>query len=363
MEFSVNAKALVGLVDMLDRRGTDIGRVASYVNAHSALQWGPGLLNNFKGTHEQIGREVYAFLQRVANNYLYQYAAGVDGAIHDYDGSDQAANARFDGTLPGSDNRPPRSAQPADQTLGPDIFADPAKLVLKAPPDFSADYPYEPRWYDTFSPSSWGRIALWKITSAATTLGVLDHPIDAAQAFTLPLCGDWPGLERYSFALRQTAQALSYVAERVTGGATTLSRVWSGHAADNCTTALGTFALDLKDAEEIFNRLADGYHELAEAAREKGEGLVGLVTTVGDIVGSFGMAAIFKPPEIIEKAPGLARVITHITEIIEGLHMTIEGGASLGKFRANDLSQMLSGSVNAKASTGMPALPTPAHRR
>jgi hypothetical protein len=139
--------------------------------------------------------------------------------------------------------------------------------------------------------------------------------------------------------------------------------VWSGHAADNCAAAFGSFALDLKDAEEIFNRLADGYHELADAAREKGEGLVGLVTTVGDLVGSFGMAAIFKAPEIIAKVPQLARTIADITDIIEGLHMTIEGGASLGKFRANDLSQMLSGSVNAKVSAGMPALPTPAHHR
>jgi hypothetical protein len=363
MEFSVNTKALVGLVDMLDRRGADVGRVASYVNAHSALQWGPGLLNNFRGTHEQIGREVDAFLHRVANNRLYQYAAGIDGAVQDYNSSDQAANARVDATLPGSGSLPPRSARPADQALGPDIFADPTKLVLKAPPDFSADHPYEPPWYDTFSPSSWGRDGLWKITSAATTLGVLDHPIDAAQAFTLPLCGDWPGLERYSFALRQTAQSLSFIGERVHNGAITLSRAWTGHAADNCATAFGSFTLDLKDAEEIVNRLADGYHELADAAREKGEGLVGLVTTVGDIVGSFGMAAIFKVPEIIEKTPQLARLITHIAEIIEGLHMTIEGGASLGKFRANDLSQMLSGSVNAKVSTGMPALPTPAHRR
>ena len=363
MEFSVNAKALVGLVDMLDRRGQDISRVASYVNAHSALQWGPGLLNNFRGTHKQVGEEVVAFLHRVRDNYLYPYAAAVDGAIYDYGNTDQAANVRFDATLPGSDSRAPRLAQSADQTLGADIFADPGKLVLKAPPDFSADYPYNPPWYDTFSPSSWGRDGLWKITSAATTLGVLDHPIDAAEAFTLPLCGDWPGLMRYAFALRQTGQALSYVSERVTSGAATLGRAWSGHAADNCATALGGFAFDLKDAQGTFDRLADSYEELAKAARKKGEGLVDMVTTVGDIVGSFGMAAIFKAPEIIAKAPELARTIGHITEIIEGLNMTIQGGRGLGKFRANDLSHMLSGSVSAKTSAGMPTLPTPARRR
>src|SRR5256886_17409602 len=66
MEFSVNAKALVGLVDMLDRRGADIGRVANYVNAQSALEWGPGLLNNnFRAAHKKVGEEVIAFLRRV----------------------------------------------------------------------------------------------------------------------------------------------------------------------------------------------------------------------------------------------------------------------------------------------------------
>ncbi|HKN51982.1 MAG TPA: hypothetical protein VJX66_05745, partial [Amycolatopsis sp.] len=282
---------------------------------------------------------------------------------YDYGNTDQAANARFDATLPDADGRAPRSSQPADPALGPDIFADPSKLVLKAPPDFSADYPYNPPWYDTFSPSSWGRDGLWKITSAATTLGVLDHPIDAAQAFTLPLCGDWPGLMRYAFALRQTGQALSYVSERVTDGAATLGRAWSGHAADNCTTALGGFALDLTEARGTFDRLADSYVELAEAARKKGEGLVELVTTVGDIVCSFGMAAIFKAPEIIAKAPELAQTVAHITEIIEGLNMAIQGGKGLGRFRTNDLSHMLSGSVDPKTSAGMPVLPTPAHHR
>jgi hypothetical protein len=364
MEFSVNAKALVGLVDMLDRRGRDIGRVAEYVNAHSALQWGPGLLNNnFRAPHYKIGEEVIAFLRRVRDNHLYPYAAAIDGAIYDYGNTDQAANVRFDATLPRSGGPAPRSAQPADQALGPDIFADPAKLVLKAPPDFSADHPYNPPWYDTFSPSSWGRDGLWKITSAATTLGVLDHPIDAAQAFTLPLCGDWPGLMRYAFALRQTGQALRYVSDRVIGGATTLSRVWAGQAADNCAAALGGFALDLQDAQETFDRVADCYEELADAAREKGEGLVGLVTTIGDLVSSFGTAMIFEGPEIIAKVPQMARTVEGISVVIEGLHMTVEGGISLAEFRAHNLAQILPGSVDAKTSAGMPALPTPAHRR
>ena len=75
------------------------------------------------------------------------------------------------------------------------------------------------------------------------------------------------------------------------------------------------------------------------------------------------MAAIFKAPEIIAKAPELAQTVAHITEIIEGLNMAIQGGKGLGRFRTNDLSHMLSGSVDPKTSAGMPVLPTPAHHR
>src|SRR2546430_3511891 len=86
MEFSVNAKALVGLVDMLDRRGADIGRVANYVNAQSALQWGPGLLNNnFRAAHKKVGEEVIAFLRRGRRKQPFPPSAAGCGAQYEPD--------------------------------------------------------------------------------------------------------------------------------------------------------------------------------------------------------------------------------------------------------------------------------------
>ena len=49
MGFSVNAKALGGLVDMLDRRAHDLLRTADYVRAQSTLVGGPGLFNELFG--------------------------------------------------------------------------------------------------------------------------------------------------------------------------------------------------------------------------------------------------------------------------------------------------------------------------
>jgi hypothetical protein len=363
MEFSVNTKALSGLAEMLDRRHTDLRKTADYLNAQSVLEWGPGLLNNLRGAHQQIVTETYAFLRRAADSYLFQYSGAIDAAIQDYNSSDLAANGRVDAILPGAANQTVPALPSADPTLGPDIFDDPAKLVLKIPPDYRADFPYEPSWFDQFSPTSWGRDVIWRITSFATTLGVLDHPIDPAEAFTLPLCGDWPGLERYSFALKQAAQALSFVGQRVDSGAVIQDRVWTGHAATNCATALGRFTLDLKDAEGILLALAGDYHDLAVAARDKGRALASMVCVIGDIVGSFGLELIFEAPRVIEAAEEAATVLPDIVHGIEGLHATIEGGKSLGEFRANDLSRMLTSSMNGHLPADMPVLPTPAHRR
>src|SRR6266542_1560487 len=206
MEFSVNTKALAGLGDMLDRRAHDLTRTAGYVDAQSYLQWCPCLLNVLTGAHDRIVREVDGFLRRAGNSHLHQYSVAVNGAIQEYRGSDQAADARLDATLPGGvDSLPPTWAKPADQSLGPEIFADPAPLVLKIPPDFRAEHPFEPSWTDVFGPSSIDRDVLWAISKVGVRLGVLDEPIDAFEAFTLPLCGDWAGLERFSFALRQRA--------------------------------------------------------------------------------------------------------------------------------------------------------------
>src|SRR2546430_7292510 len=363
MEFSVNTRALPGLADMWARRDHDLTRTADYLDAQSVLQWGQGLLNAMFGTHERIIKEVDAFLRRAGGSYLHRYSLAVAGAVEDYRTSDLSANARVDAILPGL---PAPGGQLADQTLGPEIFADPRKLVLKIPPDFRGEFAYQPTWTDLLSPSTIDRDVIWSLTGVAAKLGLLPHPIDPYETFTLPLFGDWPGMARVSFALTQVAQAVSFVGERIDSGAVALDRVWTGHAASNCAEALGRFTLDLEDAEGILYELATMYHDVAVAAHDKAEALSVLVALVLDIAGSLGVEAIVElvtdAPKVVAAASKIAQLIPDIQRIVESLHQIVEGAQRLGELRTDALTIALHGSMNAHLPDDMPVLPTPPHR-
>jgi len=354
MGFSVNAKALGGLVDMLDRRAHDLLRTADYVRAQSILVGGPGLFNELFGAHEKIVGEVDAFLRRAAVDHLTEYSIAVSLAVEAYSTTDQTSSARFDGTLVGN-ARP--TTVPADQALGPQIFADPAKLVLKIPPDYHAQYPYHPSWADVVSPTSIPRDAIWGLSWIAANLGLIPRPVDPYEGFTVPLLGDWAGLERYSFALRQAVQALSHVCDRVNAGAALLDRIWTGHAAGNCAVALGRFTVDLQDAQGLLQEIANSYHDIAAAARVKEAALAELVAVTIDIAGSFGVEALIEGPREVEAASRLAKVLPDILHGIEALHASVVGGRSIAELRAGDLVPLLTGSANAGMSSTMPALP------
>src|SRR6266550_8193051 len=119
MGFSVNAKALGGMADMLDRRAHDLLKTADYVTAHSTLDVGPGLLNALSGAHGKIVKEDDGFLRRAATSYLTEYSIAVSLAIESYSTSDQGSSDRLDARMPGLDSLPPPSAHPADQSVGP----------------------------------------------------------------------------------------------------------------------------------------------------------------------------------------------------------------------------------------------------
>ncbi len=360
MGFSVNAKALGGLADMLDRRAHDLLKTAGYVTVHSTLQGGPGLVNVLSGAHGKIVDEIVAFLRRAATSYLTEYSIAVSLAVEAYTTSDQGSSARLDASLPGLDSLPPPSAQPADQSVGPEIFTDPAKLVLKIPPDYHADFPYQPSWADVISPTSIPRDVIWAVSHLAVDLGLIDRPVDPYEAFTVPLFGDWAGLERFSFALRQTVQALSYVCERVDSGTATQDRIWTGHAATNCAVALGRFTFDLQDAQGLLQEIANSYHDIAVSARAKEAALASLVSVAIDVAATFGVEAFVEAPRAAEAASKLATVLPDIMRGIEGLHASVEGGKSIAELRADDLVPLLTGSMNASLPGTMPALPTPA---
>ena len=137
--------------------------VRSPFSLQSALKFGAGLINEVLQTHERIMTTVQTFLEHVADDYAERYSMGVAQAVRSYTTSDVNASARLDTTLPGVID-PSVPAHLADQSVGPEVFADHDSLVLHPPPDYEAQYPYHPTWYDLMSPASIPRDAVWYVT-------------------------------------------------------------------------------------------------------------------------------------------------------------------------------------------------------
>jgi len=95
VEFSVNSTALVGLVDLMDRRWQDFEAGRGYLrgNAHFAVT-GPGVLNAITGTHQRIVDQVDGFLRTAAEGFAGSYSVAVTEAINLYRHSDLAAAIR-----------------------------------------------------------------------------------------------------------------------------------------------------------------------------------------------------------------------------------------------------------------------------
>jgi hypothetical protein len=332
MDFSVNARAVAGLANALDLRAHDLTRTAGYLQAHSRLAFGAGLINELAHTHEHAMSTVQTYLHRAGNDYAEEYAHGVDGALRSYTATDLSASARLDATLPGVVDASV-SVHLADQSAGPEIFADPACLVLAEPPDFEAQHPYEPEPLDFLSPSSIPRDTIWSVTSLLANVGLLPGPCDPYQTFVRPLCGDWAGLARTAFALTEVSRALAYVSGRVTQEATGLDRVWTGNAASNCRSALHHFALDLLPAADVILSLAQDYQQVADAARKQGEELATVVSLLVDVCGSLGVEFALKASiEAVTDLPKLQRTAEAVWDailiggrILEKLHHVLEG--------------------------------------
>jgi hypothetical protein len=207
---------------------------------------------------------------------------------------------------------------------------------------------------------------IWHVTGALARLGLFPEPWDPYESLTKPLCGDWAGLERVSFALTQVARTLAYVGARIDDEANTLDRVWTGHAAGNCRYALRRFARDLGPAQDLVIQIAAEYHEVAVTARKQGEALSELVTLIVDFGVSFGVEAIAERllnlSKTAEEAEELAGLVMAAGKVIEMLHAVVENKDGKVTELCQGLALLTQQPFAVNLPDDMPALPTPAGR-
>jgi hypothetical protein len=333
VEFSVNSTALTGLADMLDRRWQDYESGRTYLkgNAHFSVT-GPGVLNTIFGTHQKIVDQIDTFLATAAEGFAGPCSTAVSEANALYLHSDRSAVARNDAAMPAP--RPdgqcppvptptPGSGTPtaADQTLSAAVFADPVCPTswYREPPDHRADHPLTFGYFDVVSPTSWGREAIWKITGVAAHFGLIDRPYDVLAEAVEPLCGDWAGYLRCADVYDNLASAIGDTARCVTGGATTIDRVWTGNAADTCAQAMQRFAVQVGGAVDPLHKTASTYREVADAVYRQGQAVAALVSLILDEAAESaflsGGEELSLPLELATETSDLIRLVEKVREV------------------------------------------------
>ena len=150
------------------------------------------------------------------------------------------------------------------------------------------------------------------------------------------LCGDVAGLKKMSFVLCGVATAIGYVSDRIDVEADVMDRVWTGHAASGCRSALLRFARDLRPAVDLVVKLAEEYDRVAEAARANREVMDMALTLMLDEAMTLGLDDVVELGSIaLLDAPRLAQIGARIWEVIvkakEAIERTIRKGTSLGR--------------------------------
>lgn len=334
MEFSVNSTALTGLVQMLDRRWQDYESGRSYLkgNAHFSVL-SAGVLNAIYGTHQRIVNEIDAFLAAAAEGFAGPCSTAVAEANSLYRHSDRTAAARIDATVPAPSAAQPCPTAPAgaagagaagraDPTLGPEIFTDPVcpSVWYQKPPDHRSDHPYQFSCFDAFSPSSWGREAIWKVTGLAAKFGVLDRPYDVLSEAVEPLCGDWAGFLACADVYDNIAGAIDDTVSCVAAGEHAVGRVWTGNAADACAQDLGTFTADLNTAVAPLHQTAATYRQVAEGVYLQAEAVAAILTMLLDNMIEKALEPLtggaIEPFEVMTEITDLMRVAEKIREVV-----------------------------------------------
>jgi hypothetical protein len=341
MEFSVNTNALVGLSDLMDRRWEDFESARAYLRANARFSvLNGGILNDLFGQHQQIVREIDAFLGAAAEGFAGPCATAVTEANLTYRRSDLSALIRNDAALPAVTSDAGEQMGPvglADQSADRSVFADTRRPTtwLQPPPDHHADYPYEYTFFDQLSPTQHLRDQVWHITSVAAFMGLIPRPIDIFVDVVQPLSGDWAAYVGCADVYDNVAHLLQEAALCVEDGRRTIDRVWTGNAADACGDAVAAFAVSLRAAVDPLREAASTYRSVAEIVRAEAKLLASMISTILDVL----LESALEAPTVGLEAP--LEIATGVADVYKVVHLAIELLSMVEKARTSALARMV----------------------
>jgi hypothetical protein len=280
MSFTVDVAALAGLPPLLTRLDEDSRAGRAYEDKNTQLGAGEGIFNLVLGGHRTAVARVDAFFDALSGA-ASQEAGRVRGALDGYRRTDLAAAAKLDATMPATEKVLWLPLDPGGSTGFKDRFEP--QTHLTPPPDYSADYSFEMKWYSYLSPTSYVRSLIWEVTSLAARLGICDRPIDIFMEWLKPWLGDWAGFRACADVHERLGKSTIAMNANVRAGASDAQFAWTGNAADAAQHDLHTISSALFGAEPKLNELAAEYRSVAESTFKLADSVAGLLVVAIDL--------------------------------------------------------------------------------
>lgn len=371
MGFSVVPSDVSALGKQQERLQDDAVKGKSYVTNNTDLGLtGEGLINLVTGGHRNVQSEVENFLAKLADPTASNTAQALAAAARYYRSTDDDQAAAMDRTYPGVDvGAAKRGGREVTAEVG--AFADitDPEEHYQPPKDYNGEFPYEPNWKDIISPGSLLRDAIWKVTEAATALGICDRPYDPFEVVLKPLCGDWAGLRACADVYRNVGAATTAMATNIRWSVQGLEESWTGNAADSATVHLLTLAKALESAKGPLESIAKEYESAANGANEFSASIGVLLADITDaaisaaassaVAGLAGSTGVGLPVALVVGAFTLTRIYKVVKGIKDIIDLLVRLEAALKTFDAagNDFGKVDQQNPLPKLPGGTPTVP------
>lgn len=291
--FEVDVAAVFKIADQQRRLAEDAKTGKGYISTNTDLAFnGEGLINLIAGGHRDVRALAERYHESVHSRSATPGKTAFTRAAEYYRDTDRKVAADLDSTYPPSNADEAEKGLKVLQVAGSpfgDLHEPTAKYTT--PPDYNAEFPYEPAWTDVLSPTALCRDAVWGVTALAAKLGLLPRAYDPLETFVKPLSGDWAKLRACADIYSNVAFALGHMADNVQWTGQRLDDFWRGNAADSAQLYLFQLTQSLTAAQAPFHELAEQYKAAAQGAADLGKVVGGLICDLVDAVLIFVAAA------------------------------------------------------------------------
>lgn len=282
MTLLVEASALTGFAQQLERATDDATAVKGYVDKHAREIAGGELINIASASHQQVMTALNATFIRL-DTILGISAPELRAAARYYTATDRRAAAAIDRTLPSAFGQCPTTLEYefASIVCKPVPFADVRQATDRlAAPSEPDSPPNSLGFMDYLSPTSWA------MKGFDVVLGF--DPISLMQE---RFSGDWEAVATMAPVLTNAGAALHDLALNIQSGTTTLRPLWQGNAGDAAYDYFTDLATGIVTLQMPLQEIASEYVAMADAVWSAGEAIGGLIKGMVDAAIIAGLAA------------------------------------------------------------------------